>query len=169
MEINLINKDVVAEYTTTLINKIEESVVTDFINEVKTYDVSHGAKLGKKILNNFFTNIAPKMNSLADVEHALLKLYRQNNVETTTQGIRQVISNYKKRVDLSKQTANKKNESFISIEDCLQENALTGLELKKREEIVKSMKKDLKAFKKRYGDDAKAMIYATATKLAKGD
>jgi hypothetical protein len=29
------------------------------------------------------------------------------------------------------------------------------------------MKKDKKGFAKRYGDDAKAVMYATATKLAK--
>ena len=36
-----------------------------------------------------------------------------------------------------------------------------------KEEIVKSMKKDKKGFKDRYGDDAKSVMYATATKIAK--
>jgi len=39
--------------------------------------------------------------------------------------------------------------------------------MKKREDIVKGMKKSLKGFKSRYGADAKSVMYATATKLAK--
>lgn len=39
-------------------------------------------------------------------------------------------------------------------------------ESKKSEEIVKGMKKNLKDFKKRYGDDAEQVMYATANKLA---
>jgi hypothetical protein len=38
---------------------------------------------------------------------------------------------------------------------------------KKKEDIVKGMKKSKKDFKKRYGDDAESVMYATATKLAK--
>ena len=41
--------------------------------------------------------------------------------------------------------------------------------LKKKEEIVKSMKKGLAGFKARYGDRAKEVMYATATKQAKGE
>ena len=36
----------------------------------------------------------------------------------------------------------------------------------KREKIVKGMKKDKAGFKKRYGKDAEAVMYATATKQA---
>ena len=47
------------------------------------------------------------------------------------------------------------------------ERALTKSEEEKKEEIVKSMKKDKKGFRDRYGDDAKSVMYATATKIAK--
>ncbi len=40
-------------------------------------------------------------------------------------------------------------------------------QMKKREDIVKGMKKNLSSFKDRYGVDAKSVMYATATKLAK--
>lgn len=40
-------------------------------------------------------------------------------------------------------------------------------QMKKREDIVKGMKKNLSSFKDRYGADAKSVMYATATKLAK--
>lgn len=44
-----------------------------------------------------------------------------------------------------------------------------GMELseEKKEKIVKGMKSSKKDFKKRYGKDAEAVMYATATKLAK--
>jgi len=51
----------------------------------------------------------------------------------------------------------------------LEERELSTGEMKKREEYVKGMKKSLKGFKSRYGQDAKAVMYATATKMAKED
>jgi hypothetical protein len=49
----------------------------------------------------------------------------------------------------------------------LEEKTLTSAETKKKEQIVKSMKKGLSGFKSRYGDRAKEVMYATATKRAK--
>jgi len=49
----------------------------------------------------------------------------------------------------------------------VEERSLTEPEMKKKEEIVKSMKKGLAGFKARYGDRAKEVMYATATKQAK--
>jgi hypothetical protein len=51
----------------------------------------------------------------------------------------------------------------------IEERSLTEPEMKKKEEIVKSMKKGLKGFKERYGERAKEVMYATATARAKGD
>jgi Cu-Zn family superoxide dismutase len=44
--------------------------------------------------------------------------------------------------------------------------SMTKGEKNKREKIVKGMKKDKAGFKKRYGKDAEAVMYATATKQA---
>lgn len=49
----------------------------------------------------------------------------------------------------------------------LQEKTLTSAESKKKEEIVKSMKKDKASLKARYGKRWKEVAYATATKSAK--
>ena len=49
----------------------------------------------------------------------------------------------------------------------IQEKTLTPAESKKKEEIVKSMKKDKAGFKERYGKKARSVMYATATKTAK--
>jgi hypothetical protein len=53
--------------------------------------------------------------------------------------------------------------------DNIQERSLSEPEMKKKEEIVKGMKKGLQGFKDRYGDRAKEVMYATATKQAKGE
>jgi hypothetical protein len=53
--------------------------------------------------------------------------------------------------------------------ETIEERTLTEPETKKKEEVVKSMKKGLTGFKSRYGDDAKSVMYATATKIAKKD
>ena len=47
------------------------------------------------------------------------------------------------------------------------ERPLTKDEKSDKEKYVKGMKKSKKGFKKRYGDDAEAVMYATATKMAK--
>ena len=46
------------------------------------------------------------------------------------------------------------------------EKEMTDAQMAKREEIVKAMKGDMEGFKKRYGDRAEAVMYATATKQA---
>lgn len=51
----------------------------------------------------------------------------------------------------------------------LDERTLTAAEKKEKEMNVKGMKKNLSGFKDRYGDKAKSVMYATATKMAKKD
>ena len=51
--------------------------------------------------------------------------------------------------------------------DQVAERTLTKPEKKKKEKVVKGMKKSKKDFKRRYGDDAESVMYATATKIAK--
>jgi hypothetical protein len=51
----------------------------------------------------------------------------------------------------------------------IEERHMTGGEMNKREDIVKSMKKGMAGFKERYGDRAKSVMYATANKQAMKD
>jgi len=56
-----------------------------------------------------------------------------------------------------------------ALEAQLSERTLTKGEEKEKERIVKGMKKNKSDFKDRYGDDAEAVMYATATKRAKNE
>jgi hypothetical protein len=51
----------------------------------------------------------------------------------------------------------------------LDERTLSSDEMSKREDYVKGMKKKMAGFKQRYGERAKSVMYATATKMAKKD
>jgi len=51
----------------------------------------------------------------------------------------------------------------------LEERKMSDDEMEKKEKIVKSMKKGMKGFKERYGERAKEVMYATATKQAMKD
>jgi hypothetical protein len=51
----------------------------------------------------------------------------------------------------------------------LEERTLTADEKSNKEDYVKGMKKSVSGFKERYGDKAKSVMYATATKMAKKD
>ena len=62
----------------------------------------------------------------------------------------------------AKRAAALKNEEIE-----LDEKTLTSAETKKKEEIVKSMKKSAGDFEKRYPGRGKEVMYATATKMAK--
>ena len=55
------------------------------------------------------------------------------------------------------------------VKESLDERHLTAAETKEKEMNVKGMKKNLSGFKARYGDKAKSVMYATATKQAKKD
>lgn len=52
-------------------------------------------------------------------------------------------------------------------ESVIAEKKLTAGEKKKKEEVVKSMKKDKEGFSKRYGKRGEEVMHATATKIAK--
>lgn len=74
-----------------------------------------------------------------------------------------VVSGAKGTVDVAKKT--KKAVVGEGIE--LEERSLSKSETKDKEKYVKGMKKSEKGFKDRYGDSAKEVMYATATKMAK--
>ena len=64
---------------------------------------------------------------------------------------------------------NKAVDRLAKEEVQMDERTLTADEKSNKEDYVKGMKKKLSGFKARYGDRAKEVMYATATKMAKKD
>lgn len=72
-------------------------------------------------------------------------------------------------MDLLKQLSESAATKAKVEETTLVERPLTDDETDKKEEIVHSLKAKYTEFRKKYGKDAKSVMYATATKLAKED
>ena len=72
-------------------------------------------------------------------------------------------------MNMKKKIAQKELQVAKEEVEQVEERTLSEPEMKKREEVVKSMKKGIQGFKDRYGADAKSVMYATATKIAKKD
>lgn len=68
--------------------------------------------------------------------------------------------------DAVKVVDRKRERHGYNAKDSENVNEMSKAQMAKREEIVKGMKKNLSSFKDRYGDDAKSVMYATATKQA---
>jgi hypothetical protein len=63
----------------------------------------------------------------------------------------------------------KQSEKVQKHVDQMKEAKMTDAQMDKREKIVMAMKPKMQGFKDRYGDDAKSVMYATATKQAMKD
>jgi hypothetical protein len=141
----------------TIKNSLDSFVLEDFAKEVieesKKYDKPHGKKLSHQSLDHFFKNEAPKFETLAAVEHALSALYKKNGVEFTPAVIKQAISSYKKRAELT--------------EAELQEVALSSDEKKAKDKIVIKLKKNLKEFRRRFKNPEEADLHNLATTIVK--
>ena len=82
----------------------------------------------------------------------------------------------KKKAEVAKAKVDAVKQEEVDINDIngvkmstIGEEEMTDDQMKKREDIVKGMKKGMTGFKERYGDRAKSVMYATATKQAMKD
>ena len=106
--------------------------------EIEQIDEVGDTPAGRKVLSSYVNKALGDKNREKGLRKATSRLYKDNYY-------------------------GKKNEEVEEID----EREMTDAEMKKREEIVKSMKKGMQGFKDRYGDRAKSVMYATATKIAK--
>ena len=123
-----------------------------------------------------FNKFASHAQDLGHPEHAQAaapKLLRKvNKLESELRKIMNEFDlNYKSYAD-ERHAALKKLDQFDGdneyfLEEEVSERKLSEPEKKEKEKVVKGMKKNKKDFKKRYGDDAESVMYATATKIAK--
>ena len=122
-------------------------------------------ELSKKTLGNYITRNADDQARIGFINSAA------HHDKTTDNKTKNKILDRNERQGINRdigltRAVNKLTKEEI---DQVEERSLTEPEMEKKEEIVKSMKKGLSGFKDRYGKDAKSVMYATATKQAKGD
>ena len=98
----------------------------------------------------------------AELDDAKAKAEGKKKQPDLTKGYIQAVKNEETEIEVI--DADKVNGVQI---DTIEEREMTEPEMKKREEIVKSMKKGMAGFKERYGERAKNVMYATAAKIAK--
>ena len=130
-----------------------EGVTLKKVSEVFEIDkAAHKAAQKKSKMRNLAKgNTNPNEKAAAEKKAGGPKLYGEDTVRVEGQ------LGYVEFIDLIKPEPMKG----------IAERKLTKGEDNKKEDIVKGMKKSFKGFRDRYGDDAKSVMYATATKLAK--
>lgn len=98
----------------------------------------------------------------------IVEIYRESGIKGLFEELKIIEEEASEKEFDEELKKQKEKASGINTEDTtVEERTLSEPEIKKREEIVKSMKKNLAGFKERYGERAKEVMYATATKLAK--
>ena len=125
-------------------------------------EVSGKFKKKKKKVKESFSNWR---NDLREIVDEIVPKSAESNVQTITG----MPPGKKNKINVSpsfKEAVEEIGGELIEMIE-IDEKTLTSAETSKKEEIVKSMKKNLPGFRKRYGDRAKEVMYATATKQAK--
>jgi len=151
--IDELSKDI-AEYTMDVIDAGEYAEVT--IGEEASQD-EFNAEIKK-------AQAKSEGKEKAQVAKPFVQAVKQEEIEITDEMIFEMIE--EAGIDFEslsdEEFQNVANEAY----ELIKERQMTDSEMEKKETIVKSMKKGLSVFKERYGDKAKNVMYATATKQA---
>jgi len=171
-DIQVINADIQNGYAEMTVEEVDNETFTKEVNAQKEKAVGKGKK--------------------AEVAKASVQAVKQEEVEQIDELKKSTVSSYiqKKFDKMNNEPVSKlqagayKNAKGIQraglrmsgikatqkeeVEQ-MDERTLSSDETEKKEKYVKSMKKGLSGFKDRYGDKAKSVMYATATKMAKKD
>jgi len=151
--IDELSKDI-AEYTMDVIDAGEYAEVT--IGEEASQD-EFNAEIKK-------AQAKSEGKEKAQVAKPFVQAVKQEEIEITDEMIFEMIE--EAGIDFEslsdEEFQNVANEAY----ELIKERQMTDSEMEKKETIVKSMKKGLSGFKERYGDKAKNVMYATATKQA---
>ena len=144
----------IAEYTMDVIDAGEYAEVT--IGEEASQD-EFNAEIKK-------AQAKSEGKEKAQVAKPFVQAVKQEETEITDEMIFEMIE--RAGIDFEslsdEEFQNVANEAY----ELIKERQMTDSEMEKKETIVKSMKKGLSGFKERYGDKAKNVMYATATKQA---
>ena len=107
----------------------------------------------------------------AEVAKGAVQAVKQEETEITDEMIFEVLENAgidfeSLSDDELQEVANEAHDILSKQLKQIDEREMTDAEMKKREKIVKGMKKGMAGFKERYGERAKSVMYATANKQA---
>ncbi len=142
---------------------VEEPDNEQFTKELKDQEASMAGKKKQPSVAAPATKGVKEMPEETDVDP---EDFISENEEEFSEEVK---DDYARKVDkYLKKKYNKVSEEAEQIDE-LDERELTKGEAEKKEEYVKGMKKGLSGFKQRYGERAKSVMYATATKMAKKD
>ena len=101
-----------------------------------------------------------------NIDEILAKETKLDDIDTKP-GMMRILAKRVNEVEKNMAKENRKNtDEAHGGQHTTSGRSMTKGEMNKREKIVKGMKKDKAGFKKRYGKDAEAVMYATATKQA---
>jgi len=135
------------------------------VQAVKQEEVEQIDELSKKTLGDYITRNADDQARIGFINSAA------HHDKTTDNKTKNKILDRNERQGINRDIGLTRAVNKLTKEEVeqIEERSLTEPEMEKKEEIVKSMKKGLSGFKARYGKDAKSVMFATATKQAKGD
>jgi hypothetical protein len=155
------------EITDEMIFEVLENAGIDFesLNDEELQEVTNEAyeildELSKNTLGSYIKK-ANYAGGMADFKHGRIADKRGDSKEKTS-----LAATSTKRQKGISTAVNKLSKEEV---EQIEERHMTDDEMAKREKIVKSMKKGMAGFKDRYGDRAKNVMYATATKQAMKD
>jgi preprotein translocase subunit YajC len=157
--------------------KVEEDlqdmhvINADIANGVEMTDIEEDVETLDELSKSTLASYAKKSTKDARMTQSLGKEFEASANKSRKPGMKdaaQALADKYKSKSRSREAGVGKAIDRLAKEevDNIQERSLTEPEMKKKEDIVKGMKKNLAGFKDRYGDRAKEVMYATATKQA---
>jgi len=145
-------------------SEIEEEVKDEYARKVDKYLKK---KYNKEEVEHLDEAI-PKSTNHALVHSSSKKIIAKGNKAEMMKKMKELNAKEKNSHHLGMTNRGKVGDTFGE-EVELDERTLTKGEAETKEKYVKGMKKGLAGFKARYGERAKSVMYATATKMAKKD
>jgi len=168
-------KDTPIENKTEVDQKQRNAGIKRAVNKLTREDIEQIDELSKTTLGSYIKKAADDKSKTA-YDHGYIDYANDGDKPERVSMYDKVELGQKRRNAGIKRAVNKLTREEQDINaingvkmSTIDEKHMTEPEMKKREEIVKSMKKGLAGFKERYGDRAKNVMYATATKQAMKD
>jgi len=143
---------------------------------LKSYISKAGKDLSKRVADYHSKDIASSPSKIIKrdlaIDKAKGRLSMNRQLGRAEESVQEDVKDMKK---VAKELAGaskmhkKQSERVQKHVDQMNEKTMTDSQMDKREKIVMAMKPKMQGFKDRYGDDAKSVMYATATKQAMKD